>query len=134
MILTSQGLNAESGRADDFYTQMRRIEYQAARLSTINLSVESTRTLIQEKSLDLMVGIVKYLNSALLYFNEAFFRMPLCMQLTIGNILKTIGEGSAVYEEGKGVLQSAINEYDQAVLDLAAAVIASNISFEISNR
>jgi hypothetical protein len=34
--------------------------------------------------------------------------------------------GSAAYDDGKKTLQIAISEYDQAVLDLAAAVIAGN--------
>jgi hypothetical protein len=80
--LTGEGMNHESGRADDFYSQLRRIEYQAARISTIDLTVESTRTLIQEKSLDLMTAIVKYLNGALIYFNANFFRKPLYAWLT----------------------------------------------------
>jgi hypothetical protein len=35
-------------------------------------------------------------------------------------------DGSAVYVDGKAALQSAISEYDQAVLDLVAAVISGN--------
>ena len=127
--LTGEGMNDESGRADDFYSQLRRIEYQASRISTIDLTVESTRTLMQEKSLDLMTAIVKYLNGALIFFNSSFFRKPLCDLLIQGNLLKTMEVGPATYDDGKNTLQIAISEYDQAVLDLAAAVIAGNIVF-----
>jgi len=80
--LTGKGMNEESGHADDFYCQLRRIEYQASRISTIDLTVESTRTLMHEKSLDLMTAIVKYLNGALIYFNSNFFGKPLRDLLT----------------------------------------------------
>ena len=46
--------------------------------------------------------------------------------LTIGNLLKVIGEGSKQYEEGKNMLKVAIGEYDQAVFDLTASVVAGN--------
>ena len=44
------------------------------------------------------------------------------------NLLKAIGGGSKVYEEGKGMLDLAIGEYDQAVFDLTANVVASSSS------
>lgn len=71
-----------------------------------------------------MTSIVKYLNSALIYFNQTFFRMPLYLWLTWGKLFETMVDGSAVYVAGKAALQSAISEYDQAVLDLVAAVIS----------
>ena len=80
--LTGEGLNDESGHVNDFYSQLRGVEYQASRIATIDLTVESTRTLMQEKSLDLMTAIVKYLNGALIYFNSSFFRKHLCDLLT----------------------------------------------------
>ena len=81
-MLTGKGINGESGHADDFYCQLRRFEYQASRISSIDLTVESTRTLMHEKSLDLLTAIVKYLNGALLYFNSNFFGKPLRDLLT----------------------------------------------------
>ena len=41
-------------------------------------------------------------------------------------VLKTIGEGSKVYDEGKSALELAIDQYDQAVGDLTASIVASN--------
>jgi hypothetical protein len=98
---------------------LRRIEYQAARVAqnpNFDLNLESTRNLMQEKSLDLMTGIVRFLNFALIYFNHNFF----------ANLLKSIGRGTEIYEAGKRQLENAIKEYDQAVYDLTASVVASN--------
>lgn len=36
-----------------------------------------------------------------------------------------------VYEDGKATLQRAIEEYDQAVLDLTAFIVGGNLSREI---
>lgn len=41
----------------------------------------------------------------------------------LGNLLKTIGGGAKVYEDGKRMLEVTIGEYDQAVVDLTAAVV-----------
>jgi hypothetical protein len=46
----------------------------------------------------------------------------LCLILV--NLLNSIGTGANVYEDGKKKLESAIREYDQAILDLAASVVA----------
>ena len=69
-------MNDESTRGEDFYIQLKRIEYQAARVSenpNFDLNSESTRNLMKEKSIDLMTAIVKYFNSALLYYSHDFF-------------------------------------------------------------
>jgi len=46
-----------------------------------------------------------------------------------GNLLRTIGDGTNVYDEGKQQLYLAIQEYDQAVFDLTAIVVAGNVQF-----
>ena len=69
-------IHDEGGRAEDFYSQLRRIEYQAARIAenqNFDLNIESTRNLMREKSIELMTGIVKFFDSALLYFGHQFF-------------------------------------------------------------
>jgi hypothetical protein len=38
--------------------------------------------------------------------------------------VKTIGEGAEIYDDGKNQLQLAINEYDQAIIDLTASIVA----------
>jgi hypothetical protein len=48
----------------------------------------------------------------------------------LDNLLKTVGEGSTVYADGKKILDIVIGEYDQAVLDLTASVVASTLPFE----
>ena len=59
---------------------MRGIEYQAARVAenpNFSLNPETTRDLMKEKSVDLMTGIIKFFNSALLCFCRNFFGMLL---------------------------------------------------------
>jgi len=71
-----QILEEESDRASDFYEQLRRIEFQSARIANnpnFDLNLEATRDLMKEKSIDLMTGIVQFFNSALLYYNHHFF-------------------------------------------------------------
>lgn len=58
---------------------MRSIEYQAARIAgnpNFDLDVESTQNLMKEKSIDLMTGMVKFFNCALLYYKRDFFGQP----------------------------------------------------------
>jgi len=65
---------------DDFDAQLKRIEYQTARLvelSNIENIMVSQRNLLQEKSLDLMTAIVKYFDSTLLFRTSGLFRMAL---------------------------------------------------------
>lgn len=51
----------------------------------------------------------------------------------IVNLLKTIGSGADVYEDGKRRLETAIKEYDQAVFDLTAMIVASNFPHNFTN-
>jgi len=54
-----QLLNAQSNRGDDFLSNLRRIEFQAAIIAenpTYDLNVESTRSLVEEKARDLCDG------------------------------------------------------------------------------
>ena len=51
------------------------------------------------------------------------------LKLMAGNLLRTIGDGTNVYDEGKQQLYLAIQEYDQAVFDLTAIVVAGNVQF-----
>jgi hypothetical protein len=41
------------------------------------------------------------------------------------NLLKNVTQDSKVYEDGKSMLAIAIQEYDQAVLDFTASLMAS---------
>lgn len=74
--LTCKHLDETSSRGDDFFTQLRRIEYQSARIAgnpNFDLNSKSTRNLMKEKSIDLLTGIVNFFNSALLFYNHNFF-------------------------------------------------------------
>lgn len=56
--------------------QLRRIEYQSGRIAenpNFDLNLESTRSFMKEKSIELLTAIVEFLNSALLYYNQNFF-------------------------------------------------------------
>jgi len=66
----------EGDRGTDFYVQLQRIEYQCARVTenpNFDLNSESTRSLMKEKSMELLTAIVKFFNSALLYYSNNFF-------------------------------------------------------------
>lgn len=81
-----------------------------------------------EKSIDLLTAIIGFFNSALIFLSHGFFGEILTAHLLkVANLLKSIGEGSQVYKDGKKRLETAIAEYDQAVFDLAASVVASNL-------
>jgi hypothetical protein len=62
-------LENQAGRANDFYEQLRRIEYQSARLAenpNFDLELDITRDLMKKKSIDLVTGIVEFFDAALL--------------------------------------------------------------------
>lgn len=69
-----QILDDETIRSDDFYRLLKCIEYQAHRVANPNYDTipESTRQIIQEKGTDLITAIVRFFNSALLYFSRSF--------------------------------------------------------------
>ena len=74
----------EPDHAEDFNRQLERIEYQAARVAqnsqntNFDLDQARGRDLRREKSIYLMTAIVKFFNSALLYFNSKFFGKISC--------------------------------------------------------
>lgn len=81
---------------------------------------------MEKKSIDLMIAIVRFFNSALVYLGGDFFgELDGCELLKVANVLKSLVNGPRAYEDGKNVLDTAIREYDQAVFDLAASVVAS---------
>jgi hypothetical protein len=61
---------------DDFTRELRHIEFHAALLADnpeYYLDIESAGTLLGEKSTDLLIAVVIFLNSALVYFSKGFF-------------------------------------------------------------
>lgn len=107
---------------------MRRIEFQAALLAdnpNYNLDLQVTQNLLKEKSTDLLSAVIKFFNSALIYFSEGVLRkLRQCTFLHLVNVSKTIWKGPQLYEDGKKLLDIAIREYNQAVMHLTAHVVA----------
>jgi hypothetical protein len=67
----------ESGRGDDFLFCLGRIEFVVAILADnpkyVDCDMTVTQDLLREKSTDLMAAIIRYFNSALIYFRQDFF-------------------------------------------------------------
>ena len=108
--------------------QLKRIEYQAARLScnpNFNLMTQPTRDIMYEKSLGLLTAIIKFLECVLGYLSMGMASTSLAFASgNIDRLIKAVGEGSGgPYEEGKHYLDMAIKEYDQAVCDLTAMIV-----------
>jgi hypothetical protein len=76
--INHQTFTEETWRVSDFDTELKRIEYQSARIAenpNFDLNLESTRNLLSEKATDLMTAMVKFFDSVLLYYNQSFFGM-----------------------------------------------------------
>jgi hypothetical protein len=72
---TIQILDEENSRSDDFFVQLRSIEYQTTRLAAnpnFEKMNDSMRNIMEEKGTDLMTAVVQFFNSALLHFSESF--------------------------------------------------------------
>jgi hypothetical protein len=84
-----------------------------------------TQDLLQEKSTDLMAAIVRYFNSALIYFRQDFFRNTKKV-LAYGavNVFDSVLKGAQIYDNGKQRLDTAISEYDQTVMHFTACLLA----------
>lgn len=70
----------KSNRTDDFYDKLERIEFQAARLArnpNLDKMSDSNRNLMREKGVHLITAIVRFLNTALLYFSQGVTGMSL---------------------------------------------------------
>lgn len=82
-----------------------------------------------------MTAIVKFFNSALVYFSEGFFgKTTTYYSDRVVNFSKTVVQGSKLYEDGKKRLDAAIREFDQAVLHLTARVIAGMLVTMAANQ
>ena len=71
-----QILDDEAGRTEDFFFQLRRIEFQAALIAdnpSYDLDLKITQDLLKEKSTDLLSAVIKFFNSALLYLSADYF-------------------------------------------------------------
>ena len=73
-----------------------------------------------------MTRIVEFFDSAILFFNDKFFgNSNFSLANFLAKFLTEIGGGDHVYGSGKQKLDDVIREYDQAVFDLTARVVAS---------
>lgn len=83
-----------------------------------------------EKSEDLMVAIVRFFNSALLHFNSQFFGKLKIASCPVSNgkagFIRVLGDGAKQYDQEAMALDLAIKEYDQALFDLTASIVASS--------
>lgn len=69
-----QILDGEAGRGDDFLFYLRRIEFEASLLAdNPNYDLVLDTTHLEEKSTDLISAIIRFFNSALVYFSKDFF-------------------------------------------------------------
>jgi hypothetical protein len=74
-----QILEDEASRAEDFRSQLRCIEFQAALIAdnpNYDLGLESTQKLLEKASIHLLTAILKFFNSALLYLSSGFWGAP----------------------------------------------------------
>jgi hypothetical protein len=130
LALILQIFDTVSGRSEEFLFNLRRIEFQAGLIAdnpTYDLNSEATRNFVEDKSRDLMTSIVRYFNSALLYFSNSFLGKPSIFLLIQGNVAHSVIDNPDDYTETLKELDNAIREYDQAVLHLAARVVAGII-------
>ena len=68
-------INNEQDRQDLFLHDLKRIEYQSARIAlnpNFNDIETHSRQLIAAKGMDLMIAVIKFFNSALIYFSRSF--------------------------------------------------------------
>ena len=64
---------------DDFYLQLQRIEYQAARVAenpNFDKILDHRRNVMKESGVHLLTAIVRFLNFALVSFSEGFTGNP----------------------------------------------------------
>lgn len=67
-------MDQEAGRKEEFFSKLKGVEYLAARLSdNPNLCSGTGKNLMHWKSIELMTAMVKFFNSALLYFSRDWF-------------------------------------------------------------
>jgi hypothetical protein len=75
-----QVLDAASNRGKEFCVQLKRIEFQAARVAN-NPNLEavspSSRSIMQKRSIGLMIAIVRFLSSSLLFFSRSLSGLQL---------------------------------------------------------
>jgi hypothetical protein len=70
-----QIVGAESGRGKDLCDRLRQMEFQTLRLVEnphVNLASVAIRDATRDKSIDLMISVVTFFNTALRYFGRSF--------------------------------------------------------------
>jgi len=66
-------IDEDTARREEFYSELRNIEFHAARISenpNSESTAISTKTLMQTKSLALLIEIINFLGSAFLFFSR----------------------------------------------------------------
>jgi hypothetical protein len=84
---------------------------------------------MEEKSADLLTVIIKFFNSALIYFSKDFFGKGVKVKTdNSGNLWKVTVKGPEIYDSAKESLDMAIREYEQAVMHLTACIVSGKLS------
>jgi tetratricopeptide (TPR) repeat protein len=97
----------EHDRSDDFLKQFDRISYQSLRIAEIqNHTTLQINDLLLEKTTNLMTAIILFFKSSLMFFRHDYFY----------NLGRTILLGPKIYANARETLDTAIAEFDQALL------------------
>jgi tetratricopeptide (TPR) repeat protein len=97
----------EHGRGDDFLKQFDHILYQSLRVAEIqNHSTLQINELLLEMTTNLMTAIILFFKDTLMFFRHDYFY----------NLGRTLLLGPKIYASAREVLDTAIAEFDQALL------------------
>lgn len=120
-------MEVEADRRSRFLKTLEEIEFQAGRLAlNRNINKLSLSTLMQERAVLLMVGIIKFLNSALLYFSRTFFGKISSRTLkshALANVITSVVRGQQIYDSAEASLRDAIRRYNEALGDFTASCV-----------
>lgn len=99
----------ERARSGGFLQQLQKITYQCSRIAELQKSITSAREwnhLVVKKSTQLLTAIVIYFRDCIIYFNRS----------SLQNLGKSMLVNPQSHSATQGLLDSAIAEYDQALL------------------
>jgi len=117
---------------------LRRVESEIVILANnpnFDLASDSIRTYLEDKSTNLLTAFIMFLNAALIYFLREFFGnksrihalLTTELILCLVNLSKTALSGSQGYQNSKDRLDMALRDYDHAILQLTARLVAGMV-------
>ena len=83
-------------------------------------------TSMQERATHLMIGIIGFLNSALLYLSRDFsgkIRVLFVYSFLIANVLTSVTRGQRVCADEERILKDAIRRYNEGINDFTASCV-----------